>query len=340
MEFTGERYVPGVDGLEQIYAEHMSRYAFASQLAGGGHVLDVGCGCGYGAHYLGTSGADLVVGFDLSSEAIRYAKERYGGPNVQFAVMDTYSLAFDGAFDLVTCFEVIEHVEFPERALREIHTVLTKDGVLLISTPNKLNYVAGGEGGSNPFHFREYEQAEFGDLLHSIFPCVQMYGQLWSDSVILKPVIPTSTEESVVARPLPDEEGPRCENLALGDPVYFMAICAKHDLGDHFRLEMSPMVLHSFEARHSNIKKSFARLKQEFDKRGRWANGLETQVYERDETIRLLRGELDSLRTEFDQRGEWAQSLEERLNTQDRLMRELTEQNQQLTRMAGLRARR
>ena len=110
MEFTGERYVPGEQGLEELYVEHMSRYVFAGDIAVGRRVLDLGCGCGYGAHYMAIRGASLVVGIDSSEEAVDFAASHYSHPRLRFAVMDACGLSVRQGFDLVTCFEVIEHV--------------------------------------------------------------------------------------------------------------------------------------------------------------------------------------------------------------------------------------
>ena len=62
LKFTGERIVPGADNCEKLFArkmyqEHIARYLFASQFVGGRDVLDVGCGVGYGSHWLARQGA-------------------------------------------------------------------------------------------------------------------------------------------------------------------------------------------------------------------------------------------------------------------------------------------
>ena len=111
MEFTGERLVPGVDGLEELYAEHMSRYLLASLLASQRRVLDVGSGCGYGSHLIAAAGAREVVGVDISPEAVDFANGRYSRDGLVYRVMDARRLDLEGSFGLVTCFELIEHVD-------------------------------------------------------------------------------------------------------------------------------------------------------------------------------------------------------------------------------------
>ena len=77
-------------------------------------------------------------------------------PDVRFVRGDLQELPFgDSEFDLVTCFEAIEHVSDPYRVLDELRRVLAPAGVLMVSSPNPLVYPAG-----NPFHKHEFEPAE------------------------------------------------------------------------------------------------------------------------------------------------------------------------------------
>jgi len=77
IEFTGERFVPGVPG--EIAHEHWHRYAFARRFVAGRRTLDVACGAGRNALFLATNGYDVtavdisVVGLDRGR---RVATER------------------------------------------------------------------------------------------------------------------------------------------------------------------------------------------------------------------------------------------------------------------------
>jgi SAM-dependent methyltransferase len=56
-------------------------------------------------------------------------------PNVD-VVADAYALPYaDGSVDSVLCWAVIEHLEFPDRAVAEMHRVLKPDGLALLTTP-------------------------------------------------------------------------------------------------------------------------------------------------------------------------------------------------------------
>jgi SAM-dependent methyltransferase len=168
-----ERIVP--DETEPgIVALHLKRYEFAQPYCVGKRVLDAGCGVGYGSAFLGET-ASSVVGVDVSGEAIDYARARYGGGNVEFAVGDLQRLEHgDAAFDAVVAFEVIEHLPHPERFVAEAGRVLKSDGVLVVSTPRADR---GHDRPDNPFHEREFAPNEFEDLLRESFGRVDVYGQ-------------------------------------------------------------------------------------------------------------------------------------------------------------------
>src|SRR5690349_12094180 len=133
---TPGRFVPAQMRGELVEVQHLARYAWATALAPGRRVLDAGCGLGYGAAMLADAGAESVAAVDLAAEIIDVARDQTGD-RVTFEVADLRSLPFaDDAFDLVVCFEVIEHIEEQPAALDELRRVLAPGGVLAISSPN------------------------------------------------------------------------------------------------------------------------------------------------------------------------------------------------------------
>ena len=168
-----ERIVP--DATEPgIVALHLKRYEFARPFCAGRDVLDAGCGVGYGAAFLAET-ARRVVGVDRSAEAIEYARERYARPNVVFVAGDVLELdTLDETFDVVCCFETIEHLRDQERFLRQVRNVLRAAGTFLVSTPRA---ESTGAGSLNPFHERELSASEFEELLGRHFGEVELHGQ-------------------------------------------------------------------------------------------------------------------------------------------------------------------
>jgi ubiquinone/menaquinone biosynthesis C-methylase UbiE len=171
-EEAAERFDPESMHDSMIEAEHIARYRWACQMARGCRVLDAGCGLGYGAAMMRAAGAAEVVGIDISEQTI--ARARHEMPEgVQLQVGDLRSLAFDdSSFDVVTCFEAIEHVEPAERVLDELHRVLGREGVILISSPNRGVYTEG-----NPHHVHEFTRDELVETIGRQFANVAVRGQ-------------------------------------------------------------------------------------------------------------------------------------------------------------------
>jgi SAM-dependent methyltransferase len=100
-----------------------------------GKVLDIGCGAGSVAKAVKRERPDLqVIGSDVSRSALAAAEAEPEG--VEFRVGRAEKLPFaDGEFDFVWIFDVLEHVDNPERVLREVARVLRPDGVFHIVLP-------------------------------------------------------------------------------------------------------------------------------------------------------------------------------------------------------------
>ena len=160
LEFTGERFVPGIAG--EIAHEHWHRYAFARRFAAGKRVLDAACGEGYGSALLAGTAAE-VVGVDIAEEAVAHARATYAGRSgLRFEQASAAALPLpDASVDLVVSFETLEHLprEDQPRMLAEFARVLTRDGLLLLSAPNPVEYSEARDY-RNPFHLHEPSREE------------------------------------------------------------------------------------------------------------------------------------------------------------------------------------
>ena len=156
-------------------------------------MLDLGCNDGWMAAYLWQKGEFVCDGVELNKEAAQHAAERlarFGSPGriVQGDIHDAYELldiAYAGdtsvpsiitgddprqPYDIVSCFEVFEHVPDTDRLLSVMESLLTPDGIACVTTPN-----GAYEDGNLPMwqiverkgHLRALTAVELGAILAS-----------------------------------------------------------------------------------------------------------------------------------------------------------------------------
>ena len=137
------------DALELIFRQRLARdrgRAAADLLehevgVSGKHVLDVGAGFGELVLELFARGAD-VRGVEPDEEAARIARlllESHGVNADSVSVGRGEALPFpDACFDIVTCHNVLEHVQEVDRVVGEMVRVARPDATLLVSVPNYL----------------------------------------------------------------------------------------------------------------------------------------------------------------------------------------------------------
>jgi len=159
-----------------LYLIHKKPYEDISVLSAKKNVLDLGCNDGYGTNIIGTR-CNKIIGVDVSAKAINAAKRYFGKTNIEFILIDGYSLPFSNAvFDVVTCFQVIEHVLETNHLMKEISRVLKPGGCAVFTTPNSKIRLLEGMKPWNKLHVREYSACEFGSLLKNHFSSVSLEG--------------------------------------------------------------------------------------------------------------------------------------------------------------------
>jgi ubiquinone/menaquinone biosynthesis C-methylase UbiE len=172
--WTGERLETFI--TNEVMLEHLHRYAIAMEFTKGKKVLDIACGEGYGVNLLAINAAH-ITGIDIDNITIEKAKNKYKAGNITFKTGSVLEIpAENNSYDVITCFETLEHTSHHDKMLSELKRVLAPSGLLFISTPEKRNY-SDTPNHKNPFHEKELYGNEFKDLLSRFFGYSRFYEQ-------------------------------------------------------------------------------------------------------------------------------------------------------------------
>lgn len=220
MDFTGERFIPEATADGELAIEHYQRYQAVVELVKKQTVLDAASGEGYGSELLARH-ARLVCGLEIDPQAVTLAQAKYQRPNLHYTQGSVAALPFpDSTFDRVVSFETIEHIgaDLQVAFLDEIKRVLKPDGLLVISTPDKLVY-SDQPRYRNEFHRKEFYRQEFYDFLASRFPTVKF----WEQRAVLAYLLTNGREEWLRQSMRPEEPAAGKYIVALCSPTATLA---------------------------------------------------------------------------------------------------------------------
>ncbi|MGV3720849.1 MAG: class I SAM-dependent methyltransferase [Actinomycetota bacterium] len=163
-------YRTAYDGRNPRY-KHQSYVREVLQTAKrGGVLLDIGCA--YGAFLREARNEFDCTGCDISEHAVETASGRY--PDLKFFTAEISSIPSDRKYDVVTCFDVLEHVPELDEALAKIKSLLTPTGVLVATMPVYDTLVGKGVGllDKDPTHVhknsRYWWQERFGQCGYEV----------------------------------------------------------------------------------------------------------------------------------------------------------------------------
>lgn len=120
-----------------------------------GRVLDVGCGHGLLANHIAARTGLSVTGVDINPVLIDVARQSDESDLNEFLVASATQLPLPSqTFEVVTCVEVLEHLDHPLAALSEMRRVLKVGGLLVASVPNeRLNAFSKTSHSDHKQHF-------------------------------------------------------------------------------------------------------------------------------------------------------------------------------------------
>jgi Methylase involved in ubiquinone/menaquinone biosynthesis len=140
------------------------------------NIIDIGCGEGFVINNLDFPN---TTGVDISRSALKIAKKK--NPDCNLCSGSIYNISFkEKSFDLVIATEVLEHLERPELALKEIRRI-TKNYCIL-SVPNEpyfcaMNFFRGKNltrFGNDIEHVQNWSSGNFVSLLETYFKVLEV----------------------------------------------------------------------------------------------------------------------------------------------------------------------
>lgn len=100
----------------------------------GSKVLEIGAAYGTFLKRSLEVGAQLAIGLELNENAIKAAK--IGGLDIRNELIEEHCLSHENAYDLVTSFQVVEHINDVNSFISSSLKCLKKNGIMAISVPN------------------------------------------------------------------------------------------------------------------------------------------------------------------------------------------------------------
>ncbi len=147
------------------------RIKFIKNFKKRGNLLDFGCGTGEFVNF--AQKYFNVNAFDFSNKLSKFVEEKYN--------IKTYSELnkINKKFDVITLYDVLEHVENPMQLLGKIRYLLKKNGLIFIYSPNKNSLgfdVLGSESNlcTAPFHLTYFNSETIARYMKNKFKIVYL----------------------------------------------------------------------------------------------------------------------------------------------------------------------
>lgn len=128
------------------------------------NMLEIGCGTGYVLRGIIRAIPHLDLhGSELFLQGLKFAAERL--PNADLFQMDAREIPYEGEFELIGAFDVIEHIQEDEVVLRHIHRALAPGGGAVFSVPQHPALWSARD--ESACHVRRYRRHELERKLHA-----------------------------------------------------------------------------------------------------------------------------------------------------------------------------
>jgi SAM-dependent methyltransferase len=126
-KFVEEKFLPKVEIIKQYFIEDWQEK----------HILDIGIGYGNFLSLLEGHGFRFLHGMDPFPKSIELSRQ-FTSADLRLGRIEDANWPFEGhMFDVITSFDVVEHLKEPKLFFSNCRKYLNNDGIIILSTPNK-----------------------------------------------------------------------------------------------------------------------------------------------------------------------------------------------------------
>lgn len=178
---------------------HYNSFKVIKKYLRGNEVLEIGCGAGSNSFFIASKGLK-VTAIDISKKAVDKCIESSKFLKLQhltnFIHSDFLQYTTNKRFDSIVCYEVLEHLENDEKAIKKIEALLNDGGIALISVPS-VNSILFRIGYSKGFdnivgHKRRYNEQSITNLCRKtnlkIIQVIKIEGPIRDFLFLIKPL--------------------------------------------------------------------------------------------------------------------------------------------------------
>ncbi|GBF50198.1 methylase/methyltransferase [Leptospira ryugenii] len=170
-----------------------------------GSLLDVGCGLGFFVKsVLEAKPGWKAVGYEISESAVQYARKINKMETVHAGLVQNSGLGKE-TFDVITLWDVIEHIPKPHDLLKYLYTLLKPGGVLFLQTPNfpiqlfKANLKVKWKGMKEGVNYLEAKDHVNNYKMHTLAKLGEQCGFKNPKFSVLKPILSVAGFKSKMA---------------------------------------------------------------------------------------------------------------------------------------------
>ncbi len=127
--------------LPKLYARFTKQISFVHEYKIGGKLLDIGCGIGYFLKFIKDNNKKWRIFGVEPRSLLRKVARQNTGETIKNGTLSNIPFP-DSYFDVVTCYDVLEHSKELNKNMTELKRVLKPSGLLFIQAPNYKSFMA------------------------------------------------------------------------------------------------------------------------------------------------------------------------------------------------------